>query len=211
MAGYNLAFDITAKQEVLQESEPILQMVQEVSPESRDRPPVEPRKKPKSSVTPVGLSYLRNFPKELLGSVRGMFPELDNQTDAMIAFVLCHMGVNTDENLPSYRAPKHIKDAVKRVLGSDETGIQAIGVGIQQLQKKLNGMNDEILKAQMLIAYNVTVQTGLHAPGRVSRGDDLKLAHERVIETTYAMLDEFPQYKQIVTDRQGRPARKKGV
>lgn len=181
------------------------QQAQPTSVSVKKQKPVAKTKSGKSET-----AFVRDFPRELLSVVRASFPELTNQTDAMVAFVLCHLGADADEALPTYRAPEHIKEAVRRVLTvSDDTGVQALGTSMKQLRTKLNAMSDQLLRLQMLSAYNITVSTGLHAPGRVHSGDDLKLGHENVLTTTYAALDEFPQYKQIVTDHEGRPHRKR--
>ena len=150
--------------------------------------------------------YIRDFPRDLLNAVRLLFPHLDSQTDMLIAFVLWQMGPDID--LPTYRPPAYIEQAVRQIgEGLDTDGIQALGSSMGQLRAKLNIMSDHILRQQMLLAYLVTVSTGLHAPGRVHSGDDLKLMHEHVFSTTYAAVGNFPQYKQIVTDHEGRPRR----
>lgn len=151
----------------------------------------------------ASVVYIRDFPRDLLNAVKLLFPGLDSQTDMLIAFVLWQMGPDID--LPTYRPPKYIEQAVRRIgEDSDTDGIQALGSSLGQLRAKLNSMSDQILRQQMLLAYLVTVGTGLHAPGRVHSGDDLKMMHEHVLTTTYAALNDFPQYKQIVTDHEGR-------
>jgi len=147
--------------------------------------------------------YIRNFPKDLLHAVRQLFPELERQTDVLIAFTLWQMG--PDMKFPGYCPPTHIERAVRRVREmSDTNGVEALGANMAQLRAKLNMMSDQILRQQMLLTYLITVSAGLHAPGRVHSGDDLKLMHEHVLSTTYAALGDFPQYKQIVTDHEGR-------
>ena len=150
--------------------------------------------------------YIRSFPRDLLNEMKLMFPGLEKRTDVLIAFTLWQMG--PDVELPNYRPPAHIEQAVRRIREvSDTDGVQALGANMGQLRAKLNAMSDLILRQQMLLTYLVTVSTGLHAPGRVYSGNDLRLMHEHVLSTTYAAASDFPQYKQIVTDHEGRPRR----
>ena len=183
--------------------------VSEKLADSEIKPSVQSKKKGrgrKGKAEHASFVYIRDFPRELFNEVRMMFPELDSQTDVLIALALWQLG--PDVELPNYRPPAYIEEAVRRIREvSDTDGVQALGANMGQLRAKLNTMSDQLLRQQMLIAYLVTVSTGLHAPGRVHSGNDLKLIHEHVLSTTYAAASDFPQYKQIVTDYEGRPRR----
>ena len=201
MSGkYNPSFDpsVLSKQSAAQ---------QEKLVDSETKPSMQPNKKVKGKKAADTPSvYIRGFPRDLLNEIKLMFPGLDKRTDVLIAFTLWQMG--PDVNLPNYRAPAHIGEAVRRIREvSDTDGVQALGANMSQLRAKLNAMSDQILRQQMLLTYLVTVSTGLHAPGRVHSGSDLKLMHEQVLSTTYAAASDFPQYKQIVMDYEGRPRR----
>jgi len=124
----------------------------------------------------ASVVYIRDFPRYLL--------------DVMTAFALWQMGPNAE--LPTYNPPAYIKQAVRRIREvSDTDGVEALGANMAQLRAKLNMMSDQILRQQMLLTYLIMVSTGLHAPGRVHSGDDLKLMHEHVLSTTYAALGIF--------------------
>ena len=180
--------------------------VSKASVDTRAEIPVQMPKKRrgrKGKAENASVVYIRDFPRDLLNEVKLMFPGLDSQTDVMIAFALWQMGPNVE--LPTYSPPAYIEQAVRRIREvSDTGGVEALGANMAQLRAKLNMMSDQILRQQMLLTYLITVSAGLHAPGRVHSGDDLKLMHEHVLSTTYAALGDFPQYKQIVTDHEGR-------
>ena len=151
---------------------------------------------------------MRNFPRELWNAAKVAlpFPELDSQSDFLIAFVLFQLDPNV--KFPTYQPPEHIAQAVKRMRealsGSD---IQALGATMGQIRNKMNKFDDEMLQQRMLLAYALTVISGLHAPGKVSTGKDLKLSHENVISTAISALETFPEFKQVIRGYEGRPRR----
>jgi len=162
--------------------------------------------KPVQKRVPVKFAYLRDFPKPLLTTARALFPELENQTDVITAFVLYSMGLDT--GAPDYSPPTHIVSAVRRLQGKREgADMYELHTTMGQLHKKLNRMDDQMQELKMLIAYLITVSSGLHAPGRVHTGADLKLDHENVINTSIAASQRFPHYKQVIKDHEGRPQR----
>lgn len=158
----------------------------------------------KSNAENASFVYIRNFPRELLNQIKLIFPGLSNQADILTAFVLWQMG--SELELSTYKPPAHIEEAVYRIREVSGTGsVEALGTNMSQLRTKLHAISDQVLCQQMLLSYLITVSSGLHAPGRIYSGDDLKLIHEHVFSTTYAALGDFAQYKQIVKDHEGRP------
>jgi len=171
------------------------------------KPPAKKRGRPPSSESASNV-YLRDFPREILEVMKRTlpFPELGNQTDFLIAFTLFQLDPGI--KFQTYEPPPHIKQAVDRMRevlsGSD---IQALGATMGQIRNKMNKFDDEMLQQRMLLAYALTVISGLHAPSKVSTGKDLKLSHENVISTAISALETFPEFKQVIRGYEGRPRR----
>jgi len=186
--------------------------VQEVSPATKPAiPSANPAPKRRKRGRPANEKadvQIRIFPRELWEAMKMAlpFPELDTYPDYLIAFALFHLDPNV--KFPTYKPPAHITQAVKRMRealsGSD---IQALGATMGQIRSKMNKFDDEMLQQRMLLAYALTVISGLHAPGKVSTGKDLKLSHENVISTAISALETFPEFKQVIRGYEGRPRR----
>ena len=186
--------------------------VQEASPAAKPAvPSASPAPKKRKRGRPANEKadvQIRIFPRELWEAMKMAlpFPELDTYPDYLIAFALFHLDPNV--KFPTYKPPAHITQAVKRMRealsGSD---IQALGATMGQIRSKMNKFDDEMLQQRMLLAYALAVISGLHAPGRVNTGKDLKLSHENVISTAISALEAFPEFKQVIRDHEGRPRR----
>jgi len=169
------------------------------------KPPARKRGRPPRGKS-ASCVYIRDFPHEIWEVMKRTlpFPELGNQTDFLIAFTLFQLDPGI--KFPTYEPPPHIKQAVDRMRevlsGSD---IQALGATMGQIRSKMNKFDDEMLQQRMLLAYALTVISGLHAPGKVSTGKDLKLSHENVISTAISALETFPEFKQVIRGYEGRP------
>ena len=148
------------------------------------------------------VAFLTEFPRPLIVAAKGMFPELGTQTDRIVAALL-YFGI--DAHTLGYQPPEHIAAAVKR-LRADREGadMQDLHDKMGALHKKLHTMSDQILQQQMLIAYLATLASGMHPAGKVHTGHDLQLLHEGVLTTTKEAQNVFPQYKDIVKNREGR-------
>jgi len=162
--------------------------------------------KPVQKSTPPKFAYLRDFPKPLLASVRALFPELENQTDVMVAFTLYSIGL--DAGASDYQPPAHITNAVRRLRDKmDGAEMHELHATMGQLHKKLNRMDNQMQELKMLASYSAVVSSGLHAPGKVQTGSDLKFDHEKVISASRAASQKFLHYKKVIKDYEGRPQR----
>jgi len=173
--------------------------------------PASPSPKKRKRGRPANVAadvQVRQIPRELWNAMKMAlpFPELTTYLDYLIAFALFQLDPNV--KFPTYEPPPHIKQAVGRMRevlsGSD---IQALGTTMGQIRSKMNKFDDEMLQQRMLLAYALTVISGLHAPGKVSTGKDLKLSHENVISTAISALETFPEFKQVIRGYEGRPRR----
>ena len=179
-----------------------------VEPPKPEKPPELPpaavKKAPTQKPVPkmartdmeAGIAYIREFPRPVLEVVQVMFPGM-NQTDALVAFILHSLG--NDASVPGYIVPDNIQVAVAKAADGAKTGMAAELTG---QNKKLDAIFNQTLFLQHLAMYGMLHDLGLRKQTRDA--SEVDMVEDRIFELTEIAKKAFPEYKQIVMDKEKR-------